>query len=78
MGLWGTEPGNVGCQDTGMLGRQGGERWGEGHGQERRGGNGASGWRRYLSVREGVVVGPHFWVHVLQVPFEASALQPLA
>lgn len=34
--------------------------------------------RRYLSVREGVVVGPHLWVHVLQVPLEAAAFQPLA
>lgn len=34
--------------------------------------------RRYLSVREGVVVDPHFRVHVLQVPFKAAAFQPLA
>ena len=34
--------------------------------------------RRYLSVREGVVVRPHLRVHVVQVPLEAAALQPLA
>lgn len=39
---------------------------------------GDAGRRRYLSVREGVVVGPHLGVHVLQVPLEAAALQPLA
>lgn len=34
--------------------------------------------RRYLSVREGVVVRPHLRVYVVQVPLEAAALQPLA
>lgn len=29
--------------------------------------------RRYLSVREGVVVDPHLRVYVLQVPFKAAA-----
>lgn len=28
----------------------------------------------YLSIRERVVVGPHLWVHVLQVPLEAATL----
>lgn len=62
-------------------GRAGGrapELRGAGRGREACLTRGPPGHRRYLSVREGVVVGPHLGVHVLQVPLEAAAFQPLA